>query len=147
MRAIAKLAGMWLMLFCGLAQAAWLQFAETADADGIRLTYYDPVTVMRLPDGRLSVWEKDVRSPESAIAEREKFGLPTARFENFSHTVQRIIMDCGQRQYAVASIKDYSTYGEILDIIDKTPSEWHFNDTVHGSVTGILMKQVCGFNP
>lgn len=143
MAATAELAGLWLMLFSSLAQAGWVQFAQSGNAGELRIAYYDPLAVARLPDGRISLWEKEVRSPESAIAERKEYGLPTARFENFAYTLQRIIIDCSQRQYAVASIRDYSSYEEILDIIDRPSSEWRFNDIISGSVTGIIMKRVC----
>lgn len=143
---MTKLVGLAFLLLCSSVHAGWVQFAESGGAEGARATYYDPVTVVQLPNGKVSVWEKDVHSSAAAIEERKAYGLSTARFENFSHTLQRVIIDCRLKQYAVASIKDYSSYGEILDIIDKPSSEWHFKDIIPGGTTEIIMKRVCELN-
>ena len=143
MVAMARWAGLWLLLCGGLAHAGWLKFAESAAPDGAGVIYYDPMMVARLADGKIGVWEKDVRSAASVIERRKKYGLPTARFENFAYTLQRIIIDCRQRQYAVVSVKDYSREGELLDVIDRSMSEWQFNDIAPGSITDVLMKRVC----
>ena len=164
-----KVAGLLLMLVCGMAQADWVQYASSS---GGQITWaYDPARVASLPDGNIKVWYQATQSAYSKIADmgeeaiyaEKTIGKEVAslmrekipRYQNFSHTLYRSIFDCQQQKFFDEESIDYSRDGQVLDrrnmnsLIAEMESKGfrvnsnRFSEIPPGSLIELLMKRVC----
>jgi hypothetical protein len=169
MKILTKLAGLLLMMGCGLAQAEWVRFASTTDG---KVYAYDPARVASLPDGTVKVWYQLIQSVQSKTAEFEDAAKDaemlnmkdvasmlrskTWSYRTFSHTMYREIFDCRQHTKKFEESIDYSSDGKVLDrtnmdtIIQEgiakglfTGNEKRFSEIVPGSAVEMLMTRVC----
>ena len=169
MKTGTKVAGLLLMLVCGMAQADWVQFASS---NGGQIAWaYDPTRVASLPDGNIKVWYQTTQSAYSKIADmeaeavdaektigKEVAGLMRAkipRYRNFSHTLHRSVFDCRQQKFFDEESIDYSLDGEVLDRRNMNSSvaemesmgfrvnSNRFSEIPPGSLIELLMKRIC----
>ena len=162
MKITTKIAGLLLLLICGLAHAEWVVYGK--DKDG-RVLSFDPARVTNLNDSALyhravKVWYKETGSAQLKIADIEKMaresdnntaaGRETAMlfrekipiYKNYSHTLHLAHIDCSRQTHWPKEWVAYSTDGSVLERFKVNPTLYS-EEIYPGTLMEVLMITVC----
>lgn len=129
-----------IMLICGTSSAEWMIYSRDPNSG---VSYYDTASLKRIEDDVLTVWIKRFNDAERELINRDGFNITPPGFENFSHELQKIFVNCSNGQTALASHFDYSKNGSVLQSVTLNKSEIRFSDNSPGSLITILVREVC----
>ena len=127
---------------CDSASAEWVKYYEADNG----IFYYDADKIIKSKDGKISVWSKRIRDSQVLLEKRRMRNLPTAGYENYSHSIDKDIYSCHDRTVATSYMVDYSSDGSTLNSFQVSKEWLRFDDVVPDSIGEMLFEILCKKN-
>lgn len=123
--------------------ANWKYVDEPGDGSG---WYYDSESIINTPEGTTMVWTKAIFSDRGRtdwVLSRTKNGLSTEGYENLSHTIALLELNCKTREQRIISDTEYDLSGKVLDSRTANKDTRRWVPIIPESMVEALFKKVC----